>query len=107
MARPLPYRVVTQTGDLLDFRFPLHPETVSAMRVDQILSAALGAVDREIKLTGDAGNGDVLQALAMALAVRARMIHADGEQTADLARVLLEHALQAEVTHAGPSAGRA
>ena len=99
--RPLPYRVETATGDTLDITFPLHGDTGSPMRVDQLLSAILNAVDQDIKLCGETGNGDVLQALAMALAVRARMIHAPENITAKLA-----HELLASATTAASSAER-
>ena len=93
--RPLPYRVETATGDTLDITFPLHSETGSPMRVDQMLSAILNSLDQDIKLCGETANGDVLQALAMALAVRARMIHAPNEVTAKLAQKLLASATTA------------
>lgn len=93
--RPLPYRVETATGDTLDITFPLYADTGSPMRVDQMLSAILNTLDQDIKLCGETANGDVLQALAMALAVRARMIHAPEDVTAKLARDLLATATTA------------
>ncbi len=101
MPRHLPYRLTTQTGEVIDFEFDLHPDTGSAIRVNQLLSAVLQTLDREIRVLGETSNGDVLQALAMALAARARMIHAPVEQTANLARELVSEALR------GGSAGRA
>ena len=105
----LPYRVETATGDILDITFPLHSETVSAMRVDQLLSAILDAIDKDIKVCGETGNGDVIQALAMALAVRARMIHAPEDVAATLAKVLLETATKAAsaAERTSPEAGNA
>ena len=70
----LPYRAITDTGAVLDVTFPLHEQTASAMRVQQLLSALLATLTREIAVLGPTGNGDVLQALAMALAVRAGMV---------------------------------
>jgi hypothetical protein len=93
MSRSLPYRIKTQTGEVIDFEFALHEETGSTVRVSQLLSALLGTIDREIRVLGETSNGDILQAVAMALAARARMIHAPLEQTASLARQLLEEAL--------------
>lgn len=95
-AKTLPYTVATQTGDSFRIDFPLHPETGSGVRVDQLLSAVLKAVDQDIRLGGEeTSNGDVLQALAMAMAVRARMIHAPSEITDKLANDLLRQALDA------------
>jgi hypothetical protein len=94
MAQHLPYRVTTQTGETFDFEFALHPDTGSVLRVNQLLTALLETLDREIRILGETSNGDVLQAVAMALAARARMIHAPAAQTADLARDLLADALR-------------
>ncbi|WP_018936196.1 hypothetical protein [Thioalkalivibrio sp. ALJ24] len=91
----LPYRYTSGSGEQLSFDFPLHPETDSAVRVQQLLDRVLTAMDHEIAVLGDTCNGDVLQALAMALAVRTEMIPADGEMTRGLARDVVERALGA------------
>jgi hypothetical protein len=80
MASRLPYRAETASGNRFDFDFELHPETVQPVHVSNVLTAILGAVDREIALQGDVGNGDVLQALAMALAVRTRLLGPGSER---------------------------
>lgn len=96
MARTLPYDVKTATGEHIAFEFPLHDETQSAMRVSQLLDAVLAALDREIRVLGTTANGDVMQALAMALAVRTAMLHAPytvGQRlAADLAAAALDAA---------------
>ena len=74
MAARLSYRATTATGNQLDFDFDLHPQTRDPVQVSNLLTAVIEAVDREIGVLGDVGNGDVLQALTMALAVRARML---------------------------------
>ncbi len=93
MATTLPYDVITGTGEKIAFEFPLHSETQSAMRVSQLLDAILGTLDRELRVLGNTANGDVMQALAMALAVRTAMLHAPydiGQQlAADLALTAL------------------
>ncbi len=93
MPQQLPYDVTTATGERIAFEFPLHGETQSAMRVSQLLTAVLAAVDRELRVLGNTANGDVLQALAMALAARTAMLHAPyavGHQLAtDLAATAL------------------
>ena len=65
------------------------------MRVSQILSAVLTTIDRDIGIVGETSNGDVLQALAMAMAIRAGMIHAPDAVTGPLASRLLQDALSA------------
>ncbi len=95
MAQNLPYDVVTATGEKIAFEFPLHSETQSAMRVSQILNTVLGALDRELKVLGNTANGDVMQALAMALAVRTAMLHAPYAIGQQLATELTATALAA------------
>lgn len=102
MAKQLPYRATTSTGNQFDFEFPLHAETVSAVHVSNLLSAVLAALDREIRLLGQVGNGDVLQAVTMALAVRTRMLSGDPALLDRSVQGLLETALSAPVT---PAAG--
>lgn len=91
----LPYRVNTATGDEFDVEFPLHPDTGSAVRVSQLVSALLETVERDIAVAGETSNGDVLQAMAMALAVRARIIHAPPVVSRALARELVDSSLGA------------
>jgi hypothetical protein len=95
MAKTLPYDVTTATGEHIAFEFPLHPETQSAMRVSQLLGAVLGTLDRELRVLGDTANGDVMQALAMALAVRTAMLHAPYAVSEELATALAANALAA------------
>jgi len=102
MPKRLPYRATTASGNQFEFEFPLHPETGSAVHVANLLDAVLGAVDREVRQLGGVSNGDVLQALAMTLAVRARMLPGDPGALAGLARQLLEGALSAPAV---PAAG--
>ena len=94
----LPFQIQTQTGETIDFEFALHPDTGSAVRVSQLLTAVLETIDRELKVLGETSNGDILQSLAMATAARARMIHAPVAQTSGLTRDLLEEALGGAAT---------
>lgn len=107
--KKLPYRAKTRTGDVFDLEFPLHDETGSPMRVDQMLTAILGTLDRDIGLAGETSNGDVLQALAMAIAVRSRMIHAPSAVSANMTRALVETALDAaaDAQRQSPQSGTA
>jgi hypothetical protein len=95
MAQTLPYDVTTATGEKIAFEFPLHAETQSAMRVSQLLGAVLGTLDRELRVLGNTANGDVMQALAMALAVRTAMLHAPYQVGQELATALAANALAA------------
>lgn len=95
MAKQLPYRATTASGECLDITFPLHSQTVSPVRVSQMLSAVLEAIDREVKLDPVTSNGDVLQAVAMALAIRASMIEAPKENCDRLVSELVRASLKA------------
>ena len=107
--RTLPYRTRTAMGDIYEFEFPLHAETGDAVRVAQLVSAILAAIDRDLAIAGETSNGDVLQAAAMAMAIRARMIQAEQQTVQRLATDLM-HTAQAAVaraTHRRPQAGHA
>jgi hypothetical protein len=99
---------MTDTGDKFDIEFPLHPATESPMRVNQLLEDLLSTISREARRDNMA-NGDVLQAVAMALAIRARVIAADPEVTTELAGDLARAALEAVQTAqvSAPPSGQA
>jgi hypothetical protein len=105
----LPYRYRSPTGDVISFDFPLHEQTGSPTRVHQLLDCILNALNHEVALLGDTQNGDLLQALAMALAVRTELIPADPELTHRLARDLAQQALNAlpEARHERTQVGHA
>lgn len=95
MPKRLPYRATTASGNQFDFDFPLHPETGSAVHVANLLDAVLATLDREIRQLGPVSNGDVLQAVAMALAVRTRILPGDPARMGGLSAHLLAEALAA------------
>jgi hypothetical protein len=95
MSKALPYCATTATGESFEIAFPLHTATVSPSRVHQMLTATLAVLDREVRLDPDTSNGDVLQALAMALSVRAGMIAAPKTVTDHLVCDLIAQALHA------------
>lgn len=107
--KKLPFRAATASGDVFDIEFPLHGETADPVRVGQLVSALLNTVDRDVAIAGETSNGDVLQALAMALAVRARMVHAPSQTSGALAAQLLKTALAAaaEARRETPQIGHA
>ena len=72
----LPYRAVTSGGAVLDVAFDLHPETVSPERVALLVTALLNTLDQQLEGRSPAANGDVLQAVAMLLALRSAMLPA-------------------------------
>ncbi len=95
MTRNLAYTATTASGLEIDFEFPLHPLTVSGSDVASLLTEVLASLDRRITGSGDISDGDVLQALSMALAVRARMLEAAPGSVHRLSAELVEAALAA------------
>ncbi len=94
----LPFRATTATGDVFEIDFPLDPGTGDAVRIHQLVTEMLQSIDRSLSLGDPVSNGDVLQAMAMAMAVRARMIHAPAATSGRLAIDLLSTALAAAAT---------
>ena len=95
MPKHLPYRATTSSGNQFEFVFPLHPETASAVNVANLVSLLLATLDQEMRQIGAVSNGDVLQSLAMALAVRTRILPGDPGPLAALSTGLLSDALAA------------
>ena len=89
----LPYHAKTATGDTFDIEFPLHIETGDPIKVEQLITVMLKTIDDEIAVTGPTSNGDVLQAVAMTLAIRSGMIYAPLESSVVLTHDLVEMAL--------------
>ena len=100
MSKRLPYRATTASGNQFEFEFPLHPETGSAVNVSNLLSLVLATLDREVRQVGPVSNGDILQALAMALAVRTRILPGNPDQLGALAAGLVRDALEAPASAA-------
>ena len=100
--KSIPYNVTTASGNQFEFQFELHPQTDSAVNVSNLLTSVLDTVTREVEVLAPVGNGDTLQALAMALAVRVRMLDGDEATLHRLASDLLDAALRSP---AAPQAG--
>lgn len=95
MPTRLPFSATTASGERFEISFPLHEHTASPVRVAQVVSAVLEAIDREVTVSPGTANGDILQAVAMALAIRAAMIEAPKEMTDRLALDVLKTSLGA------------
>jgi len=98
--KTLPYRAVTSGGTVLDVAFELHPETVAPERVALLVTALLNTLDEQLEGRSPAANGDVLQAVAMLLALRSAMLPGPRAICEHLARDVVERAL-ASVAGAG------
>ena len=74
--RKLPYSITTATLTKINFLFELSDNTKSPISVHQLLDLILTNINKETKIT-NLSNGDIIQALAMALAVRMKMVNAN------------------------------
>ena len=91
----LPYTVHTDTQDTFDIEFPLSEHTEDSVRVHQLLTTVLNSIANDLKIVGTVSNGDILQALSMALAVRTRMVYAPEQTMRTIVADLTESALAA------------
>ena len=91
----LPYTVHTDTQDTFDIEFPLSEHTEDSVRVQQLLTTVLNSIANDLKIVGTVSNGDILQALSMALAVRTRMVYAPEQTMRTIVADLTESALAA------------
>ena len=91
----LPYAVTTDTGDTFDIEFPLSAHTEDRVLVHQLLTTLMNALASDLKVLGETSNGDILQAVSMALAIRARMVHAQEPTMRGIVGDLTNTALQA------------
>ena len=91
----LPYTVHTDTQDTFDIEFPLSEHTEDSVRVHQLLTTVLNSIANDLKIVGTVSNGDILQALSMALAVRTRMVYAPEQTMRTIVADLTESALEA------------
>ena len=107
MVRQLPCSAKPAAGVVFYVTFRLHCETEDPINVHQLLSAILENIDTELSVIGPSSNGDVLQAVAMALAIRTRMINANRYQLTAIATDLVADSLAAcmEAERQSPPAG--
>ncbi len=91
----LPYTAVTSAGEAFDIQFPLHLETRSPEAVADLLTGVLGAISARVESGQGVSDGDVLQALAMAMAVRARMVDVPPKTSLSLMHGLVDTAFAA------------
>lgn len=107
MPARLSYTAVSSTGDAYEIRFPLHPETRSPERVSDLLTSTLKAISRDVETGTPTSDGDVLQALSMALAIRARLVDAAPGASVRLMHELVDSAFAAALEARCYRTGRA
>lgn len=102
----LPFSVLTASGEAFKVMFPLHPQTVSPDLVGSLTTRLLDTISDVVSQRPGVSGGDVLQAIAMALAVRAQVIDAPPLAAARVAEQLLADALAAVAESRAMASGR-
>ena len=91
----LAFTAVTSSGRAFDIHFPLHEHTRSDQGVSDLLTSLLDSISAFTTGSDAISDGDILQALVMALAVRARMIDETGNTSRQLLHELVDVAVDA------------
>ncbi len=96
-----------EPGGARQISFPLHDHTVNASHVGALLEALLDSITKEIQATQDVSDGDVLQAVCMALAIRMNLVEAPPGAVRAMVASTLQQADEAVSDSVVQPAGRA
>lgn len=105
-SKVLPFTAL-QPGGARQINFPLHAHTVDENHVGAVLEALLDSMSEEIRSKPAVSDGDVLQALCMALAIRMHRVQASPASVRALVSEILEQADDAVAASVVQPAGRA
>lgn len=90
----LAFTATTSTGEVLEFELPLHPQTSSAVHVGTLLEGVLDKLSEIVEGPSDMSDGDVIQALTLAVAVRLSVAGLPAETARQLVEELANLAVQ-------------
>ncbi|MGF1547426.1 MAG: hypothetical protein ACFCUG_08870 [Thiotrichales bacterium] len=93
--KTLAITALSATGRAYDIEFPLHPQTRSEEGVSRLVTRLLDTLSLTLAERKDISDGDVLQSLAMTLAVRSRMLNGNPDAMLNLINDLLRNAMSA------------
>jgi len=91
----LEFTAVTSSGQAFDINFPLHEHTRSDKEVSDLLTSLLDSISAFTTSSHAISDGDILQALAMSLAIRARLVDETGDTSRPLLHELIDTAVDA------------
>ncbi len=91
----LPFSVLSASGKPFRVMLPLHPQTVSPELVGDLATRLLNTISDAVAERPGVSAGDVLQAVALTLAVRSQVIQAPPQAAARVAEQLVATALNA------------
>lgn len=98
---------LTASSQTYDIDFPLHPLTRSSEGVGALVTAALETISQGVAAQRKLSDGDILQGLAMTLAIRARMAGGSSESMKKLVHELFDEAFDAALAAPLTQAGHA
>lgn len=75
----LPYKAITTSRKEVNFKFSLDENTDSPLFINEIINLLLSKISDEI-IIYKPSNGDIIQAICMALVIRCRIIDYDIEK---------------------------
>ena len=90
----LAFTATTVNGEVLEFNLPLHPHTHNAAQVGTLIEAVLETVSQTVEGAERFSDGDVLQALTLAMAVRLKVAGMPADTARQLVETLASFALQ-------------
>ena len=97
----LPYKAITASRNEVNFKFSLDENTSSPLVINEIINLLLSKISNEINIYKPS-NGDIIQALCMALVVRCKIIDYDIDKIEQLVNKTIKRAFsdakKAEVT---------
>ena len=87
----LPYKAITASRKEVNFKFSLDENTNSPLVINEIINLLLSKISNEINIYKPS-NGDIIQALCMALVIRCRIIDYDISKIEELVNKTLKKA---------------
>ena len=87
----LPYKAVTTSRKEVNFKFTLDENTDSPIVINEIINLLLSNISSEINIFKPS-NGDIIQAMCMALVVRCKIIDYDIDKIEKLVNKALKNA---------------
>ena len=87
----LPYKAITSSKKEIEFNFTLDSNTNSPIVINEIINTILTNISSEIDVYKPS-NGDIIQAVCMALVVRCKMIDYDFDKIQEIVQKTLKTA---------------
>ena len=91
----LVFVTMSDGGSSREVEFPLHQDTSSIENMSALVTELLNTISQHVEKSEDLKDGDILQALTMASAIRCGLVNVDPSVTKQLFSELFENNLEA------------